>query len=116
MKVRMRTTMAGPAGVVQAGRIASVSRKRAKELIDGGYAEPYSGPEKPAKKKETTSAPPADETTSGDEGENLRMPEGKDPDESETETKTDSEKTEEDRPEIIDRLRGKGKGKDSENK
>ena len=115
MKVRMRTTMAGPAGVTQAGRIADVSRKRAKELIDGGYAEPYSGPEKPAKKKETTSAPPAAETTSAGEGDDLTTPEAEKPAEPEAETnpnpinRPEGEKSE-GKPGRWGRLTGKGKG------
>lgn len=68
MKVRMRTTMAGPDGVVQAGRIAEVSRRKGEGLIKAGYAEELKVEPKAKPKKETTSAPPAGETTSTDEG------------------------------------------------
>lgn len=62
MKVIMQTTMAGPDGVVQAGRVANVNPRKAKALIAGGFARPYKEPAKPI---ETTTAPAAQETTSG---------------------------------------------------
>jgi len=59
--------MAGPDGVVQAGRITDVSRKKALQLIAAGYAEEVKIEPK-AKPKENTLAPPAAETTSTGEG------------------------------------------------
>ena len=38
MKVKMKTTMAGPNGSVEAGQIIEVETKEAISLIKGGYA------------------------------------------------------------------------------
>lgn len=40
MKIRMRTTMAGPGGTYMAGQIADLPDKQAQELLDLNYAEP----------------------------------------------------------------------------
>ena len=37
-KVRLNTTMAGPAGVFPAGSVLDVDDKEAKLLVDGGFA------------------------------------------------------------------------------
>lgn len=39
MKVRMKTLMAGPDGIVRPGEIADVTSKVGKELLDTGQAE-----------------------------------------------------------------------------
>ena len=39
MLIRMRTTAAGPTGVVLAGQLADVPADQAKALIDAGYAQ-----------------------------------------------------------------------------
>jgi len=38
MKIRMKTLCAGPQGVLDAGKVYELDPKRAKDLIDGGYA------------------------------------------------------------------------------
>lgn len=53
----MKTLMAGPDGVVQPDSVISVTKKKAKELIEGGYAVPAKG------KVESTSAGPPENTS-----------------------------------------------------
>jgi hypothetical protein len=43
MLIKMRTTMAGPDGVVLAGQTADVPEKKAVALVGAGFAE-YAGP------------------------------------------------------------------------
>lgn len=38
MKVKMRTTSAGPRGVLDAGKVYDLPAKQAEELVEGGYA------------------------------------------------------------------------------
>lgn len=63
MKIRMRTTAAGPNGTVQAGALVEVDKKTAKALVDGGFATYEAAVKAPAKKavrprRETATAPP----------------------------------------------------------
>jgi hypothetical protein len=39
MRVKMRTTAAGPDGVLQAGQTVNLPAEKTKAFIDGGYAE-----------------------------------------------------------------------------
>ena len=67
MKIRMRTTAAGPAGVYQANKEVPVPDEIGERLIAGGYAElvEETPPEK-APEKESATAPPAPETAAMD--------------------------------------------------
>jgi hypothetical protein len=51
MKIKMKTTSAGPDGIRMAGQIVDTDLKEAKELIDGGYAEAVEEPEDEEKPK-----------------------------------------------------------------
>jgi hypothetical protein len=51
VKVRMKTTSAGPNGTIMAGQETLVSIEEAEELVSGGYAEYV---EKPKKQDEST--------------------------------------------------------------
>ena len=57
MKVRMRTTSAGPTGTLRAGQIYNLPDAEAKELLAGGYADPVK-----ASEAETADARPGPET------------------------------------------------------
>lgn len=57
MKVRMRTTSAGPTGTLRAGQIYNLPDAEAKQLLEGGYADPVKGSE-----AETADARPGPET------------------------------------------------------
>lgn len=57
MKVKLRTTMAGPGGVVLAGQVTNLDPDRAKILIDAGYAEPI-GPQRRQAPETATAEPP----------------------------------------------------------
>jgi len=46
MKIRMKTTMAGPDGVVGIGKIADFDPEKARQLVDAGYAEWVDKPER----------------------------------------------------------------------
>ncbi len=48
MRVRWKTLMAGPEGVLPAGSVANVPREEAEALIAGGFAERFDQPENPA--------------------------------------------------------------------
>lgn len=61
MKIRMLTTMAGPAGVFLAGQVADFEDGHALALIKAGYAEPVAPPKKVAME---TAVLPQPETTS----------------------------------------------------
>jgi 4'-phosphopantetheinyl transferase EntD len=50
MKVKMNTIMCGPEGNFQPGQIAEFEDKKAKDLINGGFAEKYEDPEEAARK------------------------------------------------------------------
>lgn len=64
MKIKMRTTAAGPNGTAVEGSVVDVDAKTAEALIGGGYASAYEtatkAPRKKAvrKAKETAAAPP----------------------------------------------------------
>jgi len=63
MRVRMRTTMAGPERTVIAGKVADLPDAEARDLIKGGYAEAVgkaAAPERP--KPETAAAPGPEES------------------------------------------------------
>lgn len=57
MKVRMRTTSAGPTGTLRAGQIYNLSDSEAKQLLEGGYADPVK-----ASEAETGDARPGPDT------------------------------------------------------
>lgn len=57
MKIRMRTTSAGPTGVLRAGHVYSLGDVEAKQLLAGGYADPVK-----ASDAETADAAPGPET------------------------------------------------------
>ena len=61
MKIRMKTTSAGPAGSMQAGREYEVPDAEAKDLIAGGYTTPVERGTKVtrAERAAGTDAPPA---------------------------------------------------------
>lgn len=48
MRVKLRTLMAGPAGVFQPGQVLTVSTETGQALIAGGYAEPVAEAARPA--------------------------------------------------------------------
>lgn len=88
MKVTMLTTMAGPKGIVQAGRVANVTPHKARTLIAGGYAVPYKEP--PPKPVETTTQPPVDENTSNPDESEKGGGEGGESGKSEDDDKTET--------------------------
>ncbi len=59
MKVRLISTMAGPAGAFQAGQVVEFSDKQARELIAGGYAVAYEPVEAAAEQQPETATRPA---------------------------------------------------------
>lgn len=66
MKIRMRTTAAGPDGVLTAGQVYSLEGAQAEALVEGGYAEAVEPVEakaskKVVKKEEVPPPPPKDE-------------------------------------------------------
>lgn len=60
MRIRMLTIMAGPDGIVHPGQEVDLAPERARELIDGGFAEAIARPEpeKAVKPKPETAAGP----------------------------------------------------------
>ena len=67
MRVRLRSTMAGPSGVIQAGEVADLPEELARELIRTKQADAASGApvvvteraeDASAEKRETADAPP----------------------------------------------------------
>ncbi|OAN53890.1 hypothetical protein A6A04_13440 [Paramagnetospirillum marisnigri] len=56
MKIRLKTTMAGPDGSFQPGQIVDFERGRAYALIEGGYAEQIGG-EEPVSEPEVATLP-----------------------------------------------------------
>lgn len=63
--IRMKTTYAGPSGVIAAGQTADLPKAEEKALIDGGYAEPITADAPPKKRsgKAETAANPGQQTT-----------------------------------------------------
>lgn len=60
--IRMKTTYAGPSGVIAAGQTADLPKAEEKALIDGGYAEAITAdapPTKGKRKPETAANPGA---------------------------------------------------------
>jgi len=72
MRIRMRTTMAGPDGVVLVGKEVELPKKKAEGLIEAGYAEQVV--EAPAPKKEEAKKPEAKETATAEPAENAMAP------------------------------------------
>jgi hypothetical protein len=72
MKVKMRTTAAGPNGTAQEGQVVDVDAKHAKQLIAGGYAALYETAVKKPRRKavrkaaETAEAGPPETTAEPD--------------------------------------------------
>lgn len=60
MKIKMRTTLAGPSGVLSAGQVADVSDEEGKALVDRGFAEAMD--KAPEQKIETADQQPQETT------------------------------------------------------
>lgn len=52
MKIRLLTIMAGPQGTFSAGAVLDLPAKKARELVDGGFAVPEQSAS-PAQRRET---------------------------------------------------------------
>lgn len=66
MKIKMRTLSAGPDGVMDVGKIYTVSVEEARQLVDGRYAEalePFPESDKQAKPPENINPPEGTENT-----------------------------------------------------
>ena len=73
MRVKMRTTMAGPHGVILAGKQGEVPDEQGKALVAAGYAERVEAPPPEEKKAEKESETPALETATAEPGETAMM-------------------------------------------
>jgi len=81
MRIKMKTTMAGPEGVASADAVTDVDPRRADALIEGGYAEPVE-PWVPKRRRRRKAKAPENATTTPPEnaaGREAGPPEGGEP-------------------------------------